>query len=542
MQPEASGHFGASQKGQTPKLSCWILGLVLALAACWTLLQQLGQRDLLASHEARAALNAKWFLDHWGPGPSSLPDGTLEAQKPPAYYWAVACYAHLAGQITPDAWSVRLPAACAGLGMLLALSLACWLSGHAAEGLLAAGFLLGMAAFVWVSRLARTDIPLAFAITCGLLAWELAREVMGPRRWAWFALASVGFMVGWLVKGPMAVVLPAAVLLTRCCLEWNNPGGRRWLLGCAATLVAGSALAWPWFWQADKLTQGAFGTEFFGLHHVGRGMGGSRLRSHPAWFYLAQLPVSALPASLLLPFAAFLAWRYPPRGQTTRGWWQLGLAWTMGGVGLLSLARFKRADYLMPVLPGLALLLAFSMAEGRERLWACLNKPRRRLVLANCGLALVLVPMGWQIHGNRALPTGEETQYRDLASNITEKISPQDHLVFFQVEDHLLAYHLNRPFTTRVMWASLLEDASRPGGVVVVTETARLLEGYFVHPDMRVEDLADGGLDGPCNNLACVRLRLSRGLVNWQEVTHAPVPPVAHLGADRFFPGGVPSP
>ena len=66
--------------------------------------------DLYSSHEARAAQNAQSILlnDDW-----LLPqlfDRQVELQKPPLYYWLVACFGWLNGGRV-DAWAVRLPAA-----------------------------------------------------------------------------------------------------------------------------------------------------------------------------------------------------------------------------------------------------------------------------------------------------------------------------------------------------------------------------------------------------------------------------------------------
>ena len=64
---------------------------VILLVVCGCLFfWGLGDRDLNASHEARAAQNAQMVLTggHW-----LLPrlyDGHLELQKPPLYYWLVA--------------------------------------------------------------------------------------------------------------------------------------------------------------------------------------------------------------------------------------------------------------------------------------------------------------------------------------------------------------------------------------------------------------------------------------------------------------------
>ena len=499
MPPEQAQWAGPPAGGK--RISRYLIWL-LAVASLFLLFWRLGCRDLDGSHEARAALNARWYLAQPGPGPSWLPDGTLEAQKPPAYYWAVALCARLLGQADPDSFITRLPAALSGLAVLVALVGVGYRLGCPREGLTAAGLLLGMAAFVWLARTARTDAPLGCAIALGLLALEVARNP--GRQFIWYLLAACCFAIGWLVKGPMAVVLPGAVLMTRFALgPWDRNHGLTTLLGCFA-LAGGSLIALPWFWHADQVTDGQFGVEFFGLHHVGRGLGGSRLREHPFWFYWAQLPLSALPASLLIPLAGWAWWTKAAKASvpSMQSLGQLGLAWVLGGVMLLSMARFKRADYLAPILPGLALWLACGLGLLRESGFGFWQK-RWAGVAVGVGLMLWCAGWGWRI-GMEPAASGRG----QLAKEIEGELQAEDRLIFFQVEDHQLAYHLGRDFTSQVTWAPLQEVARGNAGVVVVTEPERLVEGWFIDPAMRFETLARSKLaHGPDKPLVCVRLR-----------------------------------
>src|SRR6476646_8429296 len=80
----------------------------------------LGDRDLWASHEARAGQDARAVLDGGDRVVPHLFDGQAELQKPPLYYWLVAAGAGLRGGAV-DAFAVRLPAAVAGLATVLAV-------------------------------------------------------------------------------------------------------------------------------------------------------------------------------------------------------------------------------------------------------------------------------------------------------------------------------------------------------------------------------------------------------------------------------------
>ena len=124
---------------------------------------------------------------------------------------------------------------------------------------------------------------------------------------------------------------------------------------------------------------------------MGRGLGGSRLREHPFWFYWAQLPLSALPASLLIPLAGWAWWSKPAKASvpSVQSLGQLGLAWVLGGVMLLSMARFKRADYLAPILPGLALWLADVTAKQQQTMEQLSWK---QALLIGIAQAIALIP------------------------------------------------------------------------------------------------------------------------------------------------------
>jgi 4-amino-4-deoxy-L-arabinose transferase-like glycosyltransferase len=99
------------------------LGLVaLILLSCLLFFYRLGERGLWSSHEARAAQDAQSILLDQTWGLPRLFDRKVELQKPPLYYWMVAVAAQCRGGIV-DAWSVRFPAALAGLCGVLFLYL-----------------------------------------------------------------------------------------------------------------------------------------------------------------------------------------------------------------------------------------------------------------------------------------------------------------------------------------------------------------------------------------------------------------------------------
>src|SRR5438552_1392581 len=80
----ATSWFGVCHRGMTAG------SVFLSLYCGFLFFVGLGDRDLLSSHEARAAQDAQTILSD---GTWLLPrlfDGHIELQKPPLYYWLVA--------------------------------------------------------------------------------------------------------------------------------------------------------------------------------------------------------------------------------------------------------------------------------------------------------------------------------------------------------------------------------------------------------------------------------------------------------------------
>src|SRR5262249_46320455 len=144
---------------------------------------------------------------------------------------------------------------------------------------------------------------------------------------------------------------------------------------------------------------------FFWHHNVERGFGGSdALAAHPWWFYSVRASIDLLPWSIVAPIAVYGFVRY-------RIWRSdecalLGLIWFAAIAMLLSLMRFKRADYLLPAYPGFALFLG----AAAERWWQDRAEatpfPIRAWAL---GSFMALYVAGWLAYGAFLVPIEERT-------------------------------------------------------------------------------------------------------------------------------------
>ena len=226
---------------------------VLCLCGYFLCFYRLGDRDLWGSHEARAAQDAQRILDTREWVLPRLFDGQVELQKPPLYYWLAAASGWLRGGVV-DAIAVRLPAALAGLATVLAVYGFLGLRGRPIAGLIAATVLLTAHHFTWIARTARIDIPLTFAVTGSVLCLWSARQPGISRRVAlgWGLAGYLLIAGGVMLKGPLGVVLPLAVLAVDA-LAARRPvltPSLVWGLPLVAAVVA------PWFIATHLRTGG----------------------------------------------------------------------------------------------------------------------------------------------------------------------------------------------------------------------------------------------------------------------------------------------
>ncbi len=469
-------------------------------------------RDLWSSHEARAGQDAQSILSEGRWGLPHLFDGTPELQKPPLYYWLVAVVGWLRGGRV-DAWAVRLPAALAATSLVVGLLLVLWRRGRPAAAVVAAGVLATALHFTDLARTGRIDMPLSLTTAVVVLAFGHARRLSA----ALPALPSclVGYFslaAGVLLKGPIGAVLPLAVVGVHALAEgdWRPrvwPGllhrlGAWW----GVPLVLGLTL--PWFLWADAATGGEFGRVFFWHHNVERGLGGSAtLKEHAWWLYLPYFAYGFLPWAPLLPVAGWLLVR--------RGWWRedpaarLGLVWTVVVLLLLSCARFKRADYLLPAFPGAALFLG-CVAERWYR-----STPRPRLWAAGFGVAVAGCAVGWAVYAGAVQPRSEDLRKGQarFAAEVRRIVPAPAPVLVFWAEPHALVFHLGRPVRTLIEWDRLdaeLAAAEQPYVVMPPAqahESPQHLRLTRLEPVLSNGDLAGVKHDEPLLLLKARRLR-----------------------------------
>jgi 4-amino-4-deoxy-L-arabinose transferase-like glycosyltransferase len=286
-------------------------------------------------------------------------NGAVYTEKPPLYFWLSALPALLTGTLIP-LW-LRLPSTLSAIGCL-------WLTYRmgarlftARAGLFAAGVLATSLLFALTSQITRMDMPLTLIILavlyCYIRSMEAEGEEQSPMstdaghawRWALALYPLVG--LSFLTKGPIGPVLPGFIIGSVLLWQWNWRGVMR-LRPITGTLLA-CAVVLPWLVPAVLQAGIGYANVIILQQSVGRAIS-SFSHGRPFYYYLYTFPVTFLPWLFFLPIAFLWLWRRREALQ-----WRLPflLSWTVGLFLFLSVMSGKLVIYLLPLFPGLALVV-----------------------------------------------------------------------------------------------------------------------------------------------------------------------------------------
>ncbi len=400
-----------SEAPASPRLRALVVG-----AAALLLLTGLDAVDLWAPDEPRYAQVAEEMRSGvHGRAGFVLPhlNGEPYTQKPPLYFWIAAGIGALQGRVTELA--ARLPSALSGIALVaLTLALGSRLLGGGA-GLLGAALLLTTFSFAHLARRAQLDPLLALLETCALAAFFRLDRGLGARAANLAALhAALGLAV--LAKGPVGLLVPLLVVATYLVWEGRPRELRRVLAPWALVLSLGPGLVWL-FAALALAPPGTFG-EAVGTNVFGRFFTGTS-HERPFFYYVYQFPVEALPWTVLWPAVFVAARRHvfaradaAVRSEAALRAWRFLLSWVGASVVFFSFSAGKRGLYLLPALPGAALLCA----DASLRLLAERARPPRALsVAAGCGAAL-LAALGGAALAAPLLPAAHALSAPQLAA------------------------------------------------------------------------------------------------------------------------------
>jgi len=370
-------------------------------------------------------------------------NGEMFAHKPPWMYWMMIAAFHVLG-VTE--FAARFLPAVFGVAT-------CLLTYHVGRrlfnprvGLIAGIALSTCVMFSVVARAATPDVYLTFFSTLALYIFAVTgfarhqgenKESRGigelvaekaiaknrvlaylPRSWAAFAAMYFAMGLAVLVKGPIGVVLPSAVIgLFLLCLtpsrplDPSAPRWRRWREAVrrfgpanffltvwrmrpvtAAILVL--VVAGPWYAAVAVKTSGGFLSEFFLVQHLQRAMTPMEGHQGPFFYYLLAVLIGMLPWSAFATPNGLIIARGLRRPSEHRVSLMFVICWAGVYLGLFSLAATKLPNYILPAYPALAIMVAYFFDR-----WAAAPEECRVLwqrgamgTLIAIGVGLMLVP------------------------------------------------------------------------------------------------------------------------------------------------------
>lgn len=325
--------------------------------------------------------------------------------KPPLTFWLSVPGLWLTGAGASEGvlsrtteWALRLPFALLAVGAVATLSQAVGRLASRRAGLVTGLALCTMPLYLLVARQAMTDMPFVATLTLALSASAIALLDPGeahPRRWWLGAAAAAGLAT--LAKGLLGLLLPLAILgafllatgLARDGL-WPH---LRWLGGRSAprlslgeelrripwlpvaAVFAGVAVPWYaamlWFDGRD-LEQRTFFQRFFLHDHFARLTTGVHTTTPGGTFayFLEQGGFAVFPWVALVPAALRVGSqvRFDATAPAER-LAALAMIWVVGGFTLFSSSATRFHHYLLPVLPGLAVLVGLAVDRLLREDW-----------------------------------------------------------------------------------------------------------------------------------------------------------------------------
>jgi 4-amino-4-deoxy-L-arabinose transferase-like glycosyltransferase len=390
----------------------------LVVLAGLTFFVGLGAPALTDSDEAFYAESAREMVES---GDWLTPAYNYEPrfQKPVLYYWLTAATFAVTG---PGPGAARLWSALSGLALVFVTAGLArrWYDDDTA--LLAGAVVATSFGYVALGRMALPDLPLALCITVTIAATLVAVGDRVPRPRQWLLAAALAAALGFLTKGPLAVVIPLLVVAPIVAIERRASRLRPADLVAAAALF--TVVAAPWYvamwWR--------HGTEYLTGFFIGDNLerfATDRFNEPRPWWYYGPVIVGGL-----VPWAPFLLLGAGTLGRMLSGRGGAGsletrlALWVVVPLVLLSLSVGKQPRYVLPLLPPLALLVAHGIMErtrARRGLDGGLYRqaPDRLLQGAAITAGALLVVAGALVWRAQPLFVGVPAWQTTLAAGIT---------------------------------------------------------------------------------------------------------------------------
>ena len=348
-------------------------------------------RGLTGTLEGETAAMAKSFLSSFDWTVNHF-NGMEDYDKPPLFYWVTAFFVSMPGLAVE--FAVRLPSLLSVAAILPIFRLLESGEGREDKGgirvsTLAAVIFIASPNIAWMAQVARIDILFSMlcfsALVSFFLFFKVFHEGKGARTVSYY-LFFIFSAVAVMTKGPVALLIlvpPVTLfLLISCGLKrtlgfWAGRGTLLMLL-----------ISVPWFVVASVVTDGRFFHRFILEENLSRfgnlfsGIEYKTFNRSPVNRYFVYLLTGFFPWSLTLPFLAWNRLRNFFEKESLSTLLMIYVAWIFI---FFSLCGVKRSDYILPMYPACAFLVADYMLHllSFDRL--------RKMTLSVGGLSIFLL-------------------------------------------------------------------------------------------------------------------------------------------------------
>jgi len=341
--------------------------LVILAAVCFAVLwfANLQYRDLFQTDEGRYAEIPREMVVS-GDWVTPRLDGLLYFEKPVLQYWTTAVVYELFGQSN---WTSRLWTALTGfLGVLMTAWAGVRLFGGR-SGWCAALLLAASMYYVIMGHFNTLDMGVSFFMCMSVFAFLFAmragdRNEISARR-GWMYLAWIAAALGMLSKGLEAVVLPGLtfIIYTTITRDW-----KRWKqLHIYGGIILFIVIAAPWY-VLVSLRNPSFAYHFFIYEHFYRFLTPDAHRPGEWWYFIPVLLFGLLPwwpqfaRSIVSLFQHSHIQTQPAQFNHRLFLW----TWCVVVFLFFSFSSSKLASYILPIIPALALLVGYELAQMRR--------------------------------------------------------------------------------------------------------------------------------------------------------------------------------
>lgn len=288
-------------------------------------------------------------------------NGIKYFEKPPLFYWLLSLSMKMGGVNLSSVNSVN--SILGILGCLITYLFTMRLFDR--KTALLAAFILGTNLLYFAMlNIVNLDLSLTVFLTTSILAIFLALKTQSPReQFFYYMLASIAGALATLTKGPIGIILPAAIIFIWICVfnAWQKINKIYMLIATIVFLV----ITLPWHILVQMKNP-----EFFHFYIVDQHLLRYATKSighvEPIWFFIPFLIAGFFPWTFFLPQTILAS---IPKSWSTRFSFQneiFLLIWAGFIFTFFSFSQSKLISYILPIFPALSILTAHFLVKSNR--------------------------------------------------------------------------------------------------------------------------------------------------------------------------------